>query len=244
MRARHVDLLTVAGAQEMHSFWERIIQPQLFALLSVRYGGTEHVSHAKRPTDAIANGQFILVRRGSVRRDGRSRARARPCRRGPGAGARVGARRAAHRARCIGDATSSRRTCIPSLSGSRVAAGARTSTPAVVTRRSAAGSGARCIRSFCRCMPISALVPPIVLLLCAAGILSGAWLVWSAIVYVASVGYLGVAVLVVRPAVVVRAALSARLSRTADHRGRRGASRAQSGVEGARVRRALTPQSN
>ena len=64
MRARHVDLLTVAGAQEMRGFWERIIQPQLFALLSVRYGGTEHVSRAKRPTDAIANGQFILVRRG------------------------------------------------------------------------------------------------------------------------------------------------------------------------------------
>jgi hypothetical protein len=38
-------------------------------------------------------------------------------------------------------------------------------------------------------MPISALVPPIVLLLCAIGILSGAWLAWSAIVYVASVGY-------------------------------------------------------
>ena len=34
MRARHVDLLTVAGAQEMRGFWERIIQPQLFALLS------------------------------------------------------------------------------------------------------------------------------------------------------------------------------------------------------------------
>ena len=58
-----VDLLTVAGHQEMHSFWERIIQPQLFAMLAMRYGGTEHVSHAKRAADVIANGQFILVRR-------------------------------------------------------------------------------------------------------------------------------------------------------------------------------------
>ena len=94
----------------MHSFWERIIQPQLFALLSVRYGGTEHVSRAKRPTDAIANGQFILVRRGSLRRDGRSRARSRPRRRRHGDGAGVGARRAAHRHRAW-DATSFRRTC-------------------------------------------------------------------------------------------------------------------------------------
>jgi len=38
-------------------------------------------------------------------------------------------------------------------------------------------------------MPISALVPPLVLLLCAAGVLSGAWLAWSAIVYLVSVGY-------------------------------------------------------
>jgi hypothetical protein len=58
-----VDLVTVAGHQEMHSFWERVIQPQLFAMLAMRYGGTEHVSHAKRAVDVIANGQFILMRR-------------------------------------------------------------------------------------------------------------------------------------------------------------------------------------
>ena len=55
--------MTIAGHQEMHSFWERIIQPQIFAILSMRYGGTEHVSNAKRAADVIANGQFILVRR-------------------------------------------------------------------------------------------------------------------------------------------------------------------------------------
>lgn len=60
---RAADLLTVAGRQEMHSFWERIVQPQLFALLWSRYGGTEHVSRTRRPVDAIANGQFILLRR-------------------------------------------------------------------------------------------------------------------------------------------------------------------------------------
>ena len=60
--ARSADLLSVAGRQEMHSFWERVIQPHLFVLLALRYGSTEHVSNARRPEDAIANGQFILVR--------------------------------------------------------------------------------------------------------------------------------------------------------------------------------------
>src|SRR5262249_16711870 len=48
---------------EMHSFWERVIQPQMFGMLALRYGGTEEVSNTRRPEHAIANGQFILVRR-------------------------------------------------------------------------------------------------------------------------------------------------------------------------------------
>ncbi|HEY4129707.1 MAG TPA: glycosyltransferase family 2 protein [Gemmatimonadaceae bacterium] len=63
LRARDADLLTVAGHQEMHSFWERVIQPQVFGMLSLRYGGTEEVSNTRSPANAIANGQFILVRR-------------------------------------------------------------------------------------------------------------------------------------------------------------------------------------
>jgi chlorobactene glucosyltransferase len=63
LRSERADLVTLAGHQEMHSFWERVIQPHLFVLLSIRYGGTEHVSHAKRPVDVIANGQFILMSR-------------------------------------------------------------------------------------------------------------------------------------------------------------------------------------
>ena len=63
LRRREVDLLTVVGHQEMRSFWERIVQPQFFGLLSLRFGGTEHVSNTRRPSDVIANGQFILVKR-------------------------------------------------------------------------------------------------------------------------------------------------------------------------------------
>jgi chlorobactene glucosyltransferase len=63
LRERGAELLTIGGHQEMHSFWERVIQPQMFGLLALRYGGTEQVSNARRAEDAIANGQFILVRR-------------------------------------------------------------------------------------------------------------------------------------------------------------------------------------
>ena len=69
------------------------------------------------PSDAIANGQFILVRRDTLRRDGRPRARARSRRRGHGDGAGVGARRAAHRA-ADAPSTSSRRTCTPAIASS------------------------------------------------------------------------------------------------------------------------------
>ena len=62
-RRARADLFSVAGEQEMQTFWERVIQPQVFAILSARFGGTEHVSHARRPADAIANGQFLLFRR-------------------------------------------------------------------------------------------------------------------------------------------------------------------------------------
>ena len=62
---RKADLLSVAGDQELGTFWERLIQPQVFALLFARYGGTEVVSHARRPEDVIANGQYLLFHRSS-----------------------------------------------------------------------------------------------------------------------------------------------------------------------------------
>lgn len=63
LRARGADLFTVAGRQEMVTFWEKVVQPSVFALLLSRYGGLESMSRSARPLDKIANGQFILVRR-------------------------------------------------------------------------------------------------------------------------------------------------------------------------------------
>jgi chlorobactene glucosyltransferase len=62
---RRADLLSVAGMQELGTFWERLVQPQVFALLFARYGGSEIVSRAKRPEDVIANGQYMLFQRSS-----------------------------------------------------------------------------------------------------------------------------------------------------------------------------------
>ncbi|MBA3889399.1 MAG: glycosyltransferase [Gemmatimonadaceae bacterium] len=62
-QAMDADLLSVAGRQELGSFWERLVQPQIFSLFFLRFGGTEGVNNARRPSDVIANGQCLMVRR-------------------------------------------------------------------------------------------------------------------------------------------------------------------------------------
>lgn len=59
------DLFSVAGRQELGGFWEKVIQPQIFTVLSMRYGGTESVNRSTRIRDKIANGQCIFVKRES-----------------------------------------------------------------------------------------------------------------------------------------------------------------------------------
>ena len=63
MRSRGADLLSVAGMQELGSFWERMIQPQIFAIMLQRFGGTELVNRSRVASQKIANGQCIWVRR-------------------------------------------------------------------------------------------------------------------------------------------------------------------------------------
>ena len=63
MRTRRADMLTVAGEQAMGSFWERLVQPQVFAILAARYGGTEWVNESRHAATKIANGQCIFFRR-------------------------------------------------------------------------------------------------------------------------------------------------------------------------------------
>jgi chlorobactene glucosyltransferase len=63
MARRKADLFSVASRQELGSFWEKLIQPQIFAFLALRYGGTETVTNSPRVTDKIANGQCIFLLR-------------------------------------------------------------------------------------------------------------------------------------------------------------------------------------
>ncbi|HUQ48820.1 MAG TPA: glycosyltransferase, partial [Gemmatimonadaceae bacterium] len=63
IQRRGADLFSIAGRQELGSFWERVIQPMVFSLLLVRYGGTESVTNTRRIHDKIANGQCLFVKR-------------------------------------------------------------------------------------------------------------------------------------------------------------------------------------
>ena len=63
IRRTSADMFTVAGRQELGGFWEKIVQPQMFSILSMRYGGTESVNNARRATEKIANGQCIFFTR-------------------------------------------------------------------------------------------------------------------------------------------------------------------------------------
>jgi chlorobactene glucosyltransferase len=63
MTARGSDLLSVAGMQELGSFWERLVQPQIFTIMLQRFGGTELVNRSRFASQKIANGQCLWIRR-------------------------------------------------------------------------------------------------------------------------------------------------------------------------------------
>jgi len=63
-RHENADLVTIAPRQLCLTFWERLIMPQVWALLSYRYH-PRVVNAARAARDVIANGQFILVTRES-----------------------------------------------------------------------------------------------------------------------------------------------------------------------------------
>lgn len=55
-------LVTVAPLQRCVTFWERVVMPQIWFLLALRYQPGS-VNRARRERDVIANGQFILTTR-------------------------------------------------------------------------------------------------------------------------------------------------------------------------------------
>jgi chlorobactene glucosyltransferase len=63
LRQRQADLVSVMPRQLMLGFWERLILPQIFTILSLRYHDLLQINRTTRVRDVIANGQFILVAR-------------------------------------------------------------------------------------------------------------------------------------------------------------------------------------
>lgn len=174
-----IDLLTLAGHQEMHSFWERVIQPQLFAMLAIRYGGTEHVSHAKRPIDVIANGQFILVRRSAYDAlGGHALVRDRVAEDLSLAQEFVRSGRKLLLIRAVRQFSTHMYASLSELIGGwrkNIFAGGRSAM--------LGGAAGRALFPLVLMLfPIIGLVPPVALILSLAGVLSTAWLLWSVIV--------------------------------------------------------------
>jgi chlorobactene glucosyltransferase len=179
LRGERVDLVTLGGHQELHSFWERVIQPQVFVLLSIRYGGTEHVNHATRPADVIANGQFILIERRAYDEIGghasvrdvvaEDLALAQELLRSGRRMLLLFAKQqlSTHMYASLGELVRGWRK--------NVYAGGRNAT--------LGGAIGRALYPFILLStPLVGLLPPVALVLSAAGVLSNAWLVWSAVV--------------------------------------------------------------
>ncbi len=57
--------LSLVGRQEMETFWERLVLPQFFFLIGMRFPRLDRPIEPNRWQDAIANGQYILVSRGA-----------------------------------------------------------------------------------------------------------------------------------------------------------------------------------
>lgn len=62
LQLERADLLTISPRQLCLTFWERLVMPQIWLLLGLRYH-PRRVNRATRPRDIIANGQFIMVTR-------------------------------------------------------------------------------------------------------------------------------------------------------------------------------------
>lgn len=57
------DALTLVGRQLLGTFWEYLVQPQMFGLLALRYRDLRRTFGEENWRDAIANGQYILMAR-------------------------------------------------------------------------------------------------------------------------------------------------------------------------------------
>ncbi len=63
LEEEQADVVSLAGRQLMESFWERLVQPQIFLSMLMRFFDLEGAIRRGRWRGAVANGQFLLFRR-------------------------------------------------------------------------------------------------------------------------------------------------------------------------------------
>ena len=63
LHEERADLITILGRQLMVTFWEKLVQPQIFLAMVCRFPRFESLVHHGSWRHAIANGQFLLFRR-------------------------------------------------------------------------------------------------------------------------------------------------------------------------------------
>jgi chlorobactene glucosyltransferase len=66
----HAHLVSVIPRQEMKTFWERLIQPQVFLALQSRVGDLRNMCRTRLTWNAMANGQFIMTSRAAYEQVG------------------------------------------------------------------------------------------------------------------------------------------------------------------------------
>ncbi len=60
---RGAELMSVAGRQEMRTIWEQAVQPCVFTLILLRFGGAQAIEGARSASDVVANGQCFMLSR-------------------------------------------------------------------------------------------------------------------------------------------------------------------------------------
>jgi len=184
MRTRGADLLSAAGHQELRTFWERLVQPQIFWMLLARYGGTEGIGRARRPENVIAAGQFMLVRRDAYEAVG-----------GHGAVRDKAAEdlalaqrfvRANYRVAMV-MARERLSTRMYASLGELIAGWGKNVYAAGIDAMPGGALGRVLFPLFLPIVPLATLAPAIVLALALIGVLGSAWLAWASICLTAGV---------------------------------------------------------
>lgn len=184
LRDRGLDFVSVLGRQVMLTFWERLLQPQVFAMLSMRFGGARQVNQSSRVIDKLANGQYMLLTRAAYDEVGGHAA----VRDQVAEDLALAQRLFEHGKRTeLVEGRNFLSTRMYSSFGTLVR-GWMKNIYAGGLRAVPFGSAGRALLPVVLLAgPLASIAPPLVLILAAFGLVSNTWLVWSIITTIATV---------------------------------------------------------